>query len=102
MNPLVIFGSGDIAELARFYFVHDAHREVVAFTVDDAFISSPTFSGLPLVPFQRIAETYPPDTFDLFVAISYAKINALRAQKVRESREKGYALASYLSSRATT
>lgn len=102
MKPLVIFGAGDIAELARFYFVHDANREVVAFTVDEAFVRSPSFAGLPLVNFETITERYSPDGFDLFVAVSYAKINAIRAQKVRESREKGYTLASYLSSRATT
>ena len=102
MKPLVIFGAGDIAELARFYFIQDTHREVVAFTVDGAFVRATSFAGLPLVPFERITEAYPPGDVDIFVAVSYAKINALRAQKVRESRDKGYALASYVSSRATT
>ena len=36
MKPLVIFGTGDIARLAHFYFTHDSPHDVVAFTVDAA------------------------------------------------------------------
>lgn len=32
-KPLVIFGSGDIAQLAHYYFSTDSNYEVVAFTV---------------------------------------------------------------------
>ena len=33
-KPLILFGAGDIAELAYFYFTNDSAYEVVAFTVD--------------------------------------------------------------------
>jgi len=33
---LVIFGTGQIAELANFYFANDSMYEVAGFTVDDA------------------------------------------------------------------
>src|SRR5207249_6188488 len=39
--------------------------------------------------------------FGIFVAVSYAKLNAVRAEKVATSRAKGYRVVSYLSSRAT-
>ena len=32
---LIIFGAGDIAQLAHYYFSADSNYEVVAFTVDD-------------------------------------------------------------------
>ena len=35
-KPLVIFGGGEIAQLAYFYFSTDSEYEVVAFTVDAA------------------------------------------------------------------
>ena len=38
MQDIVVFGTGDIAELAHFYFTHDSAYRVVAFTVDAAFI----------------------------------------------------------------
>jgi sugar O-acyltransferase (sialic acid O-acetyltransferase NeuD family) len=100
-HPIIIFGDGEIAELADFYFSHDSSFEVVAFTVDEAYLKQSVFRGRPVVPFERIAETHPPERFQLFVALSYAKLNALRADRVAAAKAKGYRLASYLSSRAT-
>ena len=37
-KPLVIFGSAEIAELAKFYFTHDSERKVVAFTLDETYV----------------------------------------------------------------
>jgi sugar O-acyltransferase (sialic acid O-acetyltransferase NeuD family) len=100
-RPVVIFGLGQIAELADFYFTHDSDYEVVAFTVDQQYITTPEFHGRPVVAFEAVAEQYPPERYALFVAVSYAKINQLRAAKVAAARALGYQLASYLSSRAT-
>lgn len=102
MKPqIVIFGTGDIAELADFYFAHDSDYEVAAFTVDAAYVKHSEFRGRALVPFERVAEQFPPPQYGLFVAVSYAKLNALRAEKVAAARAMGYRLVSYLSSRAT-
>lgn len=101
MQQIVIFGVGDIAELADFYFSHDSEFEVAGFTVDEAYLKQGEFRGRPVVPFERITETFPPERFGFFVAVSYAKLNAVRADKVAGARAKGYRLASYLSSRAT-
>jgi sugar O-acyltransferase (sialic acid O-acetyltransferase NeuD family) len=102
MKDIVVFGAGDIAALADFYFTHDSHRRVAAFTVDQAFVKASTFLDRPLVAFEEIASRFPPDQFDLFVAVSYSKLNAVRAAKVTAAKAMGYQLASYISSRATT
>ncbi len=101
MKQLIIFGAGDIAELAHFYFTTDAKREVAAFTVDAEYITAPTFWDKPVVAFEDINKLYPPEKYDAFVAISYAQINQLRAKKCAELRAMGYNLASYVSSKAT-
>jgi sugar O-acyltransferase (sialic acid O-acetyltransferase NeuD family) len=101
MSKLVIFGTGQIAELADFYFKHDSDHEVAAFTVDGAHLREDRFLGRPVVPFESVAAAFPPDRFDLFVAVSYTKINAVRAEKVVAAQALGYRLVSYLSSRAT-
>jgi sugar O-acyltransferase (sialic acid O-acetyltransferase NeuD family) len=101
MKPLVIFGAGDIASVAHFYFTHDTERKVVAFTVDQEYLKETTYCGLPVVPFETITSQYPPDQYELFVAVSYAKMNQVRAQKCEEAKAKGYHLASYISSKAT-
>ena len=81
MAKLVVFGAGDIARLAHYYFTHDTDHQIVAFTVDRAYRNQDTFSGLPLVDFEDVAQMYPPSDHKMFVAVSYAKMNKLRAEK---------------------
>jgi sugar O-acyltransferase (sialic acid O-acetyltransferase NeuD family) len=100
-QQIVIFGTGEIAELADFYFEHDSEFEVAGFAVDEAYLSADQFRGRPLVAFERVAETFPPTRFGFFVSVGYAKINALRVAKVEAARAMGYRLVSYLSSKAT-
>jgi sugar O-acyltransferase (sialic acid O-acetyltransferase NeuD family) len=101
MKPLVIFGLGQIAEVAHFYFTVDARRSVAAFTVDQDYQTETVFCGCPVVPFETVAERYPPADYDFFVATGYAKLNRLREEKCAAARAKGYVLASYISSKAT-
>jgi sugar O-acyltransferase (sialic acid O-acetyltransferase NeuD family) len=98
---LVIFGTGDIAQLAHYYFSTDSTYEVVAFTVDAAYITANEFRGVPVVSFDEIVKLYPPDTHALFIALSYAKLNQIRKEKYFAAKEFGYRLASYISSHAT-
>lgn len=101
-GDLVIFGAGQIAELAHFYFTHDSALKPRAFVVDGAFLKETTFHGLPVVALEEVEHGFPTAEHKGFVAVSYAKLNQLRADKVAALREKGYASASYVSSRATT
>jgi sugar O-acyltransferase (sialic acid O-acetyltransferase NeuD family) len=98
---IVIFGTGEIAELADFYFTHDSDFEVAGFTVDEAYLTESRFRDRPAVAFEHVTEAFPPERFGLFVAVSYAGLNAVRTEKVLAARAKGYRLVSYLSRRAT-
>lgn len=102
MKKLVVFGLGDIGQLANYYFDVDSDYEVVAFTVDRDYMNDQTeFEGRPVVAFEDILEHYPPDSHSLFIALSYASMNRLRERKYREAKAKGYSLASYISSRCS-
>ncbi|WP_431323478.1 acetyltransferase [Rhizobium sp. YTU87027] len=98
---LIVFGTGDIAQIAHLYFSTDSDYEVVAFTVDEAYLSGPEFCGLPVIPFESVTKIYPPSDHAMFVALSYTKLNALRRQKYEAAKASNYAIASYVSSRAT-
>lgn len=100
-KPLVIFGSGDIAELAYFYFTNDSHYEVIAFTVDRDYLSSASFCGLPAVPFEDVVKIYSPEVYEIFIALSYSNLNELRKTKYLAAKAMGYRFASFISSRAT-
>lgn len=101
MRKLVIFGTGDIAELAAYYFENDSHYQPVAFTVDSDFLKSEDFLGKPLVGFDKIQDLYPPSEHDMFVALSYSKLNEVRKTKYLEGKKKAFKFASFVSSHAT-
>jgi sugar O-acyltransferase (sialic acid O-acetyltransferase NeuD family) len=100
-KPLVIFGTGPIAQLAHFYFSTDSEYTVAAFTVDEAFRETSSFCGLPIFAFEEIAHHFGPADTSFFVALSYSRLNALRKEKYLLAEAMGYRFASYVSSRAS-
>lgn len=100
MEKIVIFGTEELAQVAHFYLTHDSPYEVVAFTVNRDYIKEKELFGLPVVPFEEIEESYPPDEFKMFVAIGYSKVNKARAEKYYEAKSKGYELISYVNSKS--
>ena len=101
MKPVVVFGAGEIAETAGFYLAHDSDYRIVAYTIDREFVKEEQFCGLPVVPFEEVAASFPPQDHAMFVAIGYSRLNQLRAGKCAEAKSRGYRLASYVSSKAT-
>ena len=101
MAKLILFGTGDIAQIANYYFETDSEHEVIAFTVDKKFMNGNSFEGKPLVAFEEIDKKFPPKEFKMFIAMSYAKMNKLRAEKYYQARGLGYDLVSYVSSRCS-
>jgi sugar O-acyltransferase (sialic acid O-acetyltransferase NeuD family) len=100
MAKVVIFGSSEIADVVYSYLTSDSEHEIVAFTVDGDYITADTFQGLPMVPYENLAEYYPPDCYQLFIAISYLRVNQLRKQKYLDAKQRGYKFISYVSSKA--
>lgn len=101
-KKIILFGAGDIAEVAHFYFTHDSDYEVAAFCVDKDYITATEKFGLPVVAFEEVETLYPPHEYDAFVALSYSKMNSIRRQKYDAMQDKGYTLISYVSSKAST
>lgn len=101
MARLVIFGAGDIAKLAHYYFTRDSEHQVVAFTIDKQYRKDNDFIGLPLIDFEEVIDSYPPEAYKMFIALSYSKMNRVRAEKYYKARELGYELVSYVSSKCS-
>jgi sugar O-acyltransferase (sialic acid O-acetyltransferase NeuD family) len=55
-----------------------------------------------VVPLEEVSARFPADRHSAFVALSYTRLNGLRAEKCAALRGFGYTLVSYVSSRATT
>lgn len=100
-KKLIIFGLGDLARMANFYFTKDSSYEIAAFTATSEYITEKTYLGFPLVPFETLETSHPVDKYDLFIAVGYSNLNETRAKFYYEAKDKGYNLATYISSKAT-
>ena len=57
-KKVIVFGNGQMAEIAHTYFIHDSDYDVVAFTVDKEVVSSGGFRNLPVVAFEEIGRAH--------------------------------------------
>jgi sugar O-acyltransferase (sialic acid O-acetyltransferase NeuD family) len=99
-RKLVIVGDSAFAQIAHEYFQVDSDYEVCAFSVESAFLKQRELFGLPVEPFESLADSHPPAEYEIFVAVVYTQLNRLRARLMKEAKAKGYRLASYVSSQA--
>jgi sugar O-acyltransferase (sialic acid O-acetyltransferase NeuD family) len=102
MAKVVIFGNSAGALLSHFCLTHDSPHEVVAFTVDPKYIKEEKFCGLPVVPFDEIESSHPPDSYKMLVAVLASRVNKTRAEKYYQAKEKGYEFINYISSKTIT
>lgn len=101
MRDVVIFGMGQVAEVIHHYLTEEGGRNVVAFTVDAEYRTADEVFGIPVVDFAEVERRFPPDTHEMFVAISFRGVNTAREAKVAEAEAKGYRLTSHVSPRAS-
>ena len=100
VKQLIIFGLSDFADIAYEYFTHDSDFEVVAFTVDEDYLTNNFHLTLPVIPFESIENYFKCEEVYIFVAIVYGNLNKVREEKLLAAKTKGLLPASYLSSRA--
>lgn len=102
-----IFGAGNIAQIAYHYFAEDFNMVADAFVVDDQYAGDQEFeqSTHSYPPITRLSDferaVRPSSSVQVFVALSYRNLNQLRVERCQYLEAKGYALASYVSPRAT-
>lgn len=94
-SDVVIFGVGQIADVARYYVEQIGHR-VVAFTIDAEFIDRDTHDGLPVLDWSILETKVPPSAVHLFCPISYRKVNMVRKAKYLEGKARGYRFISFV------
>jgi sugar O-acyltransferase (sialic acid O-acetyltransferase NeuD family) len=99
-KPVVIFGAGDFARIACVYLTKDSPHEVAAFTVHRQYLTAPELLGKPLVPFETLTESHPPDRYAMLVAMGFSKVNRVRAEIYAQCKALGYELITYVNSKA--
>src|SRR5437764_4638151 len=99
-KKLVIIGDGETAEMAYEYFTHDSDYDVEGFCVEKSYRKKDELCGRPVLDFEQVEQSYPPQDYHAFAAISYTQLNRVRARLYAATKAKGYRMASYVSSKA--
>ena len=99
-KKLIIVGIGETGLIAYDYFQYDSEYEVIAFSVNEQYITKNEVLGLPVVPLEKLEFKYSPQEYEVYVAISSGKLNRNRTKVYKEVKSKGYKCATYISSKA--
>jgi sugar O-acyltransferase (sialic acid O-acetyltransferase NeuD family) len=96
MADVVIFGAGQIAEVAKVYMDAYGADRIVGFTVDTAYRHAEAFQGLPLVAWEQLEDHFPAGSVKLLGPLSYRRLNDFRRERHLEGKARGYAFASFV------
>jgi sugar O-acyltransferase (sialic acid O-acetyltransferase NeuD family) len=99
---VLIFGASRLAGLAWYVLTHDSPHEVVGFTVDGAYLTTPTKNGLPVVAFENLESVFVPGETAFIAPVGFSVMKGLAAARTQEARARGYPPITYISSRALT
>jgi sugar O-acyltransferase (sialic acid O-acetyltransferase NeuD family) len=100
-KKLIIIGNGATAEVVYELFKEDSEYTPIAFAVEKPFITERIKLGLPVISLDELVEKYSPNDHHIYCAISFTKLNRLRARLAKKMEGLGYTLASYISSKST-
>jgi sugar O-acyltransferase (sialic acid O-acetyltransferase NeuD family) len=98
MANVVIFGTGRGADVALRYITFDSPHDICGFTVDKEYLKLRKFNELPVVEFEKVTETFPPEDYKMFVPLGWEDMNKIRYKKYAEAKNKGYEFISYVNS----
>lgn len=98
MKALVIYGIGQLAELATFYAQEGSKYRVVGYATDQR--PADTHLGLPLHDVGVLEDSFSKNETEIFVAVSYHEQNRIREKVCNALRDLGWTLASIVSESA--
>ena len=95
-KKVIILGTGDNAELLRFFIKDCGMGEVEAFAVDRQFIEESVFCDLPVVALDDLPRVHPPSSHCVVNAVGYRQMNALRSRMSRDVKAMGYEMPGFV------
>lgn len=90
MDKVVIYGTGRHAELVAHEMKRNKLHEVIAFTVKKEYLNKSELNGYPVIPYEDLMRTYPPDKYKLFIAVGAQQVNRARTEVFNDAKTKGY------------
>lgn len=100
MVDVVLFGIGQIAEVAKTYIEWEGTHKIVAFTVHREFMEHDQKDGLPVVAWEDLEQSHPSSQVSLFCAVSFRGVNQARKDIFLEGMNRGYEFVSFIHPKA--
>ncbi len=98
MKKLIIYGIGEYAEIAHYYFQSEGIYNVECFVVDKEFYEENRFLGLEVKTFDEIENNISQfNDYEFFVAIGFSNQNTNRKNVFNKIKNLGFKFASYIS-----
>ena len=98
MKKLIIYGIGEYAEIAHYYFQSEGIYNVEFFVVDKEFYEEKRFLGLEVKTFDEIENNISQfNDYKFFVAIGFSNQNTNRKNVFNKIKNLGFKFASYIS-----
>jgi len=97
---ILLFGTGNVSEVAYYYLKQDTNHEIVSFVLEKDFITNDSKFGLPIIAFEDILEKYDPKEYYLFAPCSGTHLNKYRERIYDTGKKMGYNFITYISSKA--
>ena len=90
IKKIIIFGIGQIAELAKDLVDENPNLELNAFCADKEFVVEDKFCGYELVSTEEVNKKFSPKDFYFITALSYSNLNKNRENVYKKLKKLGY------------
>ena len=98
-KQIIILGNTEFSE--ELYQVMSVEGlSVKGFTVDNEYLKSPSFCGLPNYPFEAIQKEVDMETVEIALALGYSEMNNVRKRKYEECKKRHFNVATFCSNKA--
>lgn len=100
MSDIVLFGTGQFAEIAKAYLDWEGSHNVVAFAVHRDYLAEDSKDGLPVTPWEHLEQNFPKNEVRLFCPFSYTGLNQTRKDLFNDGLDRGYDFISFIHPKA--
>lgn len=100
-KPVVIIGGGEHGQMMHHFFIQNTDIVVCGFAVERKYNRGVNIEGLPVVDFEDIVSFFPPSHFNVFVAVTFVKMNKERTRLYHIAKALGYGFVSYVDPSST-
>ena len=92
----IIIGTTDLANQLYFHIKKYKIANVVAFAVNRDYIQNDRFLDLPVIDIETMEQHYPPNQYNIYIAIGYTQMNQIRQNVYQILKAKGYKFPNFI------